>query len=74
MVTDFNSHDIPNALNHSEKTSIERNYSSAAVKNYVEQRKEKAAQQAQDEKDGVSKAKISERQWDEMKSYKYAII
>ena len=45
-----------------------------AMVNYIHQRKEKAAQQTEDEKNGVSKSKLSKRDWDEMQSYKYAIF
>lgn len=45
-----------------------------AVKHYINQRKEKAEQQAKDEKNGISKSKLSKREWDEMTSYKYAIF
>ncbi|MNJ92864.1 hypothetical protein D3C87_105380 [compost metagenome] len=58
----------------SNHTSTERNYSSTAVKSYVDQRKEKAEKQKQNEKNGISNAKLSERKWDEMQSYKYAIF
>lgn len=44
------------------------------AKNYVKQRREKAAKQSQDEKNGISKAATSERQWNEMNSYRYAIL
>ncbi|RZL17730.1 MAG: hypothetical protein EOO96_28615 [Pedobacter sp.] len=58
----------------SNKTSTERNYSSTAVKSYVDQRKEKAEKQRQAEKNSVSNSKLSEQKWDEMVSYKYAIF
>ncbi|SOD14511.1 hypothetical protein [Pedobacter xixiisoli] len=63
-----------NNSHRSNKTSTERNYSSTAVKSYVDQRKEKAEKQKQDEKNGISNAKLAERKWDEMQSYKYAIF
>lgn len=63
-----------NNSHRSNHTSTERNYSSTAVKSYVEQRKEKAEKQKQDEKNGISKTKLSEQKWDEMQSYKYAIF
>lgn len=44
------------------------------AKNYVKQRKEKADRQSLDEKSGISNVKTSERQWNEMNSYRYAIL
>ncbi len=58
----------------SNKTSTEKHYSSTAVKSYIDQRKEKADKQKQDEKNGISNTKLSEKKWDEMQSYKYAIF
>ena len=63
-----------NDSHRSNETSTERNYSSTAVKSYVDQRKEKADKQRQDERNGISNAKLSEQKWDEMKSYRYAIF
>lgn len=56
------------------KMSVEEHYSSAEVKNYINQRREKAVQQAENEKKKISKPKPVEQKWDETKSFKYAIF
>lgn len=53
--------------------TMEKNYTSNVAKNYINQRREKAQRQTQDEKTGVAKAALAEK-WDEMVSYKYAIF
>jgi len=63
-----------NRDNYAGKLPNDKDYSSTVVKNYVDQRKEKAEKQRQDEKNGISHAKFSEQKWDEMQSYKYAIF
>jgi len=52
--------------------SIERNFACDMAKTYAAQRREKAERQKQDERNGISKA--SEHKWDEMQSYRYAIL
>lgn len=52
-------HRTTNDANRSAKASTERNYASTAVKDYVNQRREKAAKQARDEKKNVSNTKLS---------------
>jgi len=74
MAENFILHGATNDNNRSHTTSTERNYTTDVAKSYVEQRKEKAIKQSQDEKNGTSKNKLSEQQWDEMKSYRYAIL
>ncbi|WP_461787716.1 hypothetical protein [Pedobacter sp.] len=59
---------------HLNSSATDRSYTSTVAKDYVNQRKEKAQKQAHDEKNGLSKAKLSEHKWDEMVSYKYAIF
>lgn len=54
--------------------TTERELASTVAKHYIEQRKEKAAKQAEDEKNGISNATPSEQRWDEMRSYRYAIL
>lgn len=54
--------------------ATERDFASTVAKHYIEQRKEKAAKQAEDEKNGVSNTKLSDQRWDEMRSYRYAIL
>ncbi|MFN0256458.1 hypothetical protein [Pedobacter ureilyticus] len=63
-----------NCSNYSGKSPNDKDYSATVVKNYVDQRKEKAEKQKQDERNGISNAKLSEQKWDEMKSYRYAIF
>ena len=55
--------------NRSRNTSIERNYSSTTVKDYVNQRREKAEKQTKDEKNGVSNTRFSEHSWDKYQKY-----
>lgn len=74
MTENFILHGATDNNNDSQSGSIERNYTTDVAKSYVEQRKEKAIKQSQDEKNGVSKIKLSEQKWDEMKSYRYAIF
>jgi hypothetical protein len=52
-------HRTTNDSNHSVKASIDRNYASTAAKDYVNQRREKAAKQAREEKKNVSGKKLS---------------
>jgi len=52
-------HGTTNDNNRSVKTSTDRNYSSTAAKDYVNQRREKAAKQSRDEKRNVSGTKLS---------------
>lgn len=52
----------------------EKDFASVVAKHYIEQRKEKAAKQAENEKNGISNTKASEQRWDEMRSYRYAIL
>ena len=59
MVENSFLHGATSDHNHSGKTSIERNYSSTAAKDYVNQRREKAAKQAREEKKNVSGTKLS---------------
>ncbi|WP_113661143.1 hypothetical protein [Pedobacter nanyangensis] len=62
-------HGATNENTRSGKTSNERNYTSTAVKDYVNQRREKAAKQTKDEKNRVSNTKFSEHQWENPKKY-----
>lgn len=52
-------HRTTNDKNRSVKASTDRNYASTAAKDYVNQRREKAAKQASDEKKSVSNTKLS---------------
>lgn len=52
-------HRTINENNRSVKASTDRNYASTAAKDYVNQRREKAAKQANDEKKSVSNTKLS---------------
>ena len=72
MGENFILHEAANDSNRSNETS--RNYTTDIAQSYVNQRKEKAEKQRQDEKNGISNAKLSEQKWDEMKSYRYAIF
>jgi hypothetical protein len=74
MGENFILHEATNDNNRSNKTSTGKAYTTDVAKNYIDQRKEKAAKQSQNEKNGVSNAKLSEQKWDEMKSYHYAIF
>lgn len=66
-------HEVANDHNRSNETST--NYIADDIaQRYVNERKEKAEKQKQDEKNGISKVKLSEQNWDEMKSYRYAIF
>ncbi len=70
MSENFILHEATNDSNRSNETS--RTYATDIAQSYVNQRKEKADRQKQDEQNGVSNAKLSEQKWDEMKSYRYA--
>ena len=65
-------HEVANDHNRSNETS--KNYTTDIAQSYVNKRKEKEQKQKQDEKNGISKVKLSEQKWDEMKSYRYAIF
>lgn len=52
-------HRTTNDSNRSVKVSTDKNYASTAVIDYVNQRREKAAKQASDEKKSVSNTKLS---------------
>lgn len=44
------------------------------VENYIEKRRDKAEEQAQKEEDGITQAKQTKSNWDELTSYRYAIF
>ncbi|MDQ8003971.1 MAG: hypothetical protein REI64_04160 [Pedobacter sp.] len=72
MSDKFTLHEAANDSNRSSNAS--RTYTTDVAQSYANQRKEKAEKQKQDEKNGISNAKLSEQKWDEMKSYRYAIF